>query len=185
MAHLGRAFLRGYPRQLQQPQDPVFVRPAGQPERRLLRLHPQNLDRQPELSVRRRQTDDGHHFGPRGLEPLVGNLDPQQSGRGHELPEQPAGLQRRLLHPRHEGHADRRRRAAGRLRRRSPQDEQRRPAHQGLRAFAQLARRVPAPAPAVHLQRDGHLQRLRDRHHQIRQPRPHLRQVLLRGHALG
>ena len=57
--------------------------------------------------------------------------------------------------------------------------------HQGLRAFAQLARRVPAPAPAVHLQRDGHLQRLRDRHHQIRQPRPHLRQVLLRGHALG
>ena len=115
----------------------------------------------------------------------MGNLDPQQSGRRHELPEQPSGFQRRLLHPRYEGHADLRRRPAERLRRRFAQDEQRRPAHQGLRALAQLARRVPASASAVHLQRDGYLQRLRDRHHQIRQPRPHVRQVLLRRHALG
>ena len=185
MAHFGRGVFRRHPRPVQQPQTAFFVRTVRQPERRLLRLHPQDLDQQPKLPVRRRQTHHGDHLGSGGLGPLLGAEHPQEPRSGHEFPEQPPGVLGRLLHPRHEGHAHRRHRAAGHLRCGFTQNEQRRPAHQGLRTFAQLARRVPVVAPPVLVQRDADLQRLHHRHHQVRQPRTHVRQNLLRRHALG
>ena len=99
MARLGRGLLRRHPRPVQQPQTALLVRPTGQPERRLLRLYPQNLDRESKLPVRRRQAHHGDHLGPGGFRPLVGAKHPQEPRRGHEFPEQPPGLLRRLLHP--------------------------------------------------------------------------------------
>ena len=51
------------------------------------------------LPVRRRQAHHGDHLGPGGFRPLVGAKHPQEPRRGHEFPEQPSGLLRRLLHP--------------------------------------------------------------------------------------
>ncbi|MFQ7503121.1 MAG: hypothetical protein ACLRMJ_08455 [Alistipes finegoldii] len=111
------AHLKAFSRQTSQPQNQVFVRTAGN----------QNVgyyDYIRKISIGNQNylfggdKPDGHHFGP--VASNLGKPDPTAIRRRHELPE-PAGFQRRLLHPRYEGHADRRRRTAERLRRRFAQ----------------------------------------------------------------
>ena len=135
MAHLRGAVLRQRQRPGGQPQAARFVRQPGQPERVvLLHLHaPDHEQGFQQLHLRRQHKGQVLLAGrPRSLRPDLGNRPAVGPGSGSHHAEQPAQLHRRRLHPRHEGHADRRNGAARRIRGRFAQHELRRTAHEGL-----------------------------------------------------
>lgn len=167
MAHLGGAFLRGYLDNFSN-QDPVFVRPAGQPERR-----PHDYIRKISIG------NQSYLFG--GDKPTTATISasPWPRNFSWETRSTTIWAWMSFLNNRLAFSADFYIRdtkdmltagvALPRLRRRSPKMNSADLRTKGYELSLSW-RDEFQPAPAVHLQRDGHLQRLRDRHHQIRQP---------------